>query len=184
MVTSVSAKVEDAFFAIRRVDEQTIDLRRRHIRRCRHRRRAAGARFTPAPGTEAGAWYRRQRKAPLNPPDRVFAPVWTALYTLMTVAAYRVWRAPEGRPREAALTLWFTQLGLNAAWSPLFFGAKQPVISMADLLALLAAQTAFVRKAKDVDRAAAWLFVPYIAWVLFAGYLNAEIIRRNREELR
>ncbi len=140
-----------------------------------------GARFTPAPGTETGDWYERQRKSPLNPPDQVFAPVWTFLYTLMTIAAYRIWRKQGARSRETALRLWFTQLGLNAAWSPLFFGAKQPLISFADLLALLAAQLAFVRKAKDVDRSAAWLFVPYIAWVLFAGYLNVEIVRRNRD---
>lgn len=139
-----------------------------------------GARFNPAPGTEAGRWYRKQRKSPLNPPDQIFAPVWTTLYTLMTIAAYRVWRAPESESRETALRLWFTQLGLNVAWSPLFFGAKQPAISLADLVALLAAQLAFARKAKDVDRAAAWLFVPYVGWVMFAGYLNAEIVRCNR----
>lgn len=138
-----------------------------------------GARFNPAPGTETGDWYRGLRKSPLNPPDAVFAPVWTTLYTLMTVAAYRVWRAPAGPARDAALRLWFTQLGLNTAWSPLFFGAKQPAISLADLLALLATQAAFVRKASDVDRTAAWLFAPYIAWVAFAGHLNVEIVRRN-----
>lgn len=138
-----------------------------------------GARFNPAPGTETGRWYAEQRKARLNPPNAVFAPVWTTLYTLMTIAAYRVWRAPESPSRDAALRLWFAQLGLNSAWSPLFFGAKRPALSMADLLALLATQTAFVRKAHDVDRPAAWLFAPYIAWVTFAGYLNAEIVRRN-----
>jgi len=139
-----------------------------------------GARFNPAPGTERGAWYGRLEKSPLNPPDKIFAPVWTTLYALMVVAAFRLWRAPETPTRAAALRLWFTQVGLNAAWSPLFFGARQPAISMADLLALLAVQSAFVRKAKGVDGAAAWLFAPYIAWVMFAGYLNAEIIRRNR----
>jgi benzodiazapine receptor len=139
-----------------------------------------GSRFNPAPGTEAGLWYGRQRKSPLNPPDQVFAPVWTTLYVLMSIAAHRVWRTPESPARQAALRLWFIQLGLNAAWNPLFFGARQPVISFVDLLALLVAQSAFIRKAKDVDRAAAWLFAPYVAWVMFAGYLNAEIIRRNR----
>jgi len=138
-----------------------------------------GARFNPAPGTETGDWYSRQRKSPLNPPDQIFAPVWTTLYTLMAVSAYRVWRAPESPSRDAALRLWTTQLALNAAWSPLFFGAKKPVLPLVDLLALIAAQSAFVRKAKDTDRLAAWLFAPYMAWVLCAGYLNAEIVRRN-----
>jgi len=139
-----------------------------------------GSRFNPAPGTETGRWYGQQRKSPLNPPKQVFAPVWTALYLLMSVAAYRVWRAPETPERATALRLWFTQLGLNAAWNPLFFGAKKPVISFVDLVALLGAQAAFIRKANDVDRPAAWLFAPYVGWVMFAGYLNAEIIRRNR----
>ena len=138
-----------------------------------------GARFNPAPESEIGRWYRGLHKSPLNPPDAVFGPVWTTLYTLMTIAAYRVWRAPESESRDAALRLWFAQLGLNTAWSPLFFGAKRPELSLADLLALLAAQAAFVTEARDVDRTAAWLFAPYIAWVTFAGYLNAEILRRN-----
>lgn len=139
-----------------------------------------GSRFNPARGTEPGDWYRRQAKSPLNPPDQVFAPVWTTLYTMMAIAAYRVWRAPDGDDRDAALRLWFGQLALNAAWNPLFFGAKQPAVSLADLIALLAAQMAFVAKARHVDRVAAWLFAPYIGWVAFAGHLNAEIVRRNR----
>lgn len=139
-----------------------------------------GSRFNPAPGTATRIWYRQQEKSPLNPPDSVFAPVWTTLYTLMTIAAYRVWRAPRSRSRDAALRLWFAQLGLNAAWTPLFFGAKKPELALADLLALLTAQVAFVAKAKDADRTAAWLFAPYIAWVTFAGHLNLEIVRRNR----
>jgi benzodiazapine receptor len=139
-----------------------------------------GSRFNPAPGTETGAWYARQEKSPLNPPNTVFAPVWTTLYALMAVSAYRVGSAPKSEARDRALRLWSMQLGLNAAWSPLFFGAKNPMISFVDLLALQAAQWAFVRKAKEVDRTAAWMFVPYIAWVLFAGHLNFEIVRRNR----
>ena len=138
-----------------------------------------GSRFTPAAGTQTGDWYRRQRKSPLNPPDAVFAPVWTTLYALMAIAAYRVWRAREGESRSSALRLWAAQLALNAAWSPLFFGAKKPAIAFVDLLALLGAQAAFVRKSNRVDRAAAWLFAPYIAWVMFAAHLNLEIIRRN-----
>jgi len=139
-----------------------------------------GGRCNPGTKTEARLWYREQRKSPLNPPDKVFAPVWLTLYTLVGVAGYRVWRAPRSSKRETALRLWVVQLALNTAWSPIFFGAKKPVISFVDLLALVAAQFAFVRSAKDVDRTAAALFAPYIAWVLFAGYLNAEIIRRNR----
>lgn len=139
-----------------------------------------GGRFTPAPGTETGAWYTDLEKSPLNPPAQIFAPVWLTLYTLIAIAGYRVWRAPASPERASALRFWFAQLALNTAWSPLFFGAKQPAIALVDLLALLVAQAAFVRSAKDTDRTAAWMFAPYIAWVMFAGYLNAEIVLRNR----
>ena len=139
-----------------------------------------GSRFNPGTDPATGAWYRGLEKSPLNPPNQVFAPVWTTLYALIAIAAYRVWRAPASPERDAALRLWFAQLALNTAWSPLFFGAKQPALALADLLALVGTQAAFVHKAKHVDRTAAWLFAPYIAWVIFAGYLNAEIVLRNR----
>lgn len=138
-----------------------------------------GARFNPSRDSETRDWYDSLDRSPLNPPDSVFAPVWTALYAAMATSGYRIWNSEETPERRSALGLWALQLGLNGAWNPLFFGAKKPKIALADLLALLATQTAFVAAARKVDRAAAWLFAPYIAWVLFAGHLNAEIVRRN-----
>ena len=139
-----------------------------------------GTRFTPAPGTEVGEWYGSLEKSPLNPPPAVFGPVWTTLYALMAVAGYRIWNKRERSPeRTRALALWPAQLALNAAWSPLFFGAKRPDLAMTDLIALMIALILFVRDASKVDKPAAWMFSPYVAWVAFAGVLNAEIIRRN-----
>lgn len=139
-----------------------------------------GSQFNPTPGTETGDWYEGLEKSSLNPPKEVFAPVWTTLYAAMALSGYRIWSARRGKARTATLRLWFAQLGVNAAWSPLFFGAKQPVLSLIDLTALVGLQAAYMNKARKVDAIAAWLFVPYVAWVGFAGFLNAEVVRRNR----
>lgn len=126
-----------------------------------------------------GLWYRGLRKPRFNPPPSVFGPVWTVLYGLMSLSAYRIWRKPSSPARTRALTIWATQLGLNAAWSPLFFGRRRIGAALADLIALAGTIVAYVRAASNVDRAAAALMTPYLAWVGFAGVLNAEILRRN-----
>jgi tryptophan-rich sensory protein len=93
---------------------------------------------------------------------------------------WRVWKAPEGADRKSALQAWFEQLAANAAWNPLFFGARQPAVALADLSCLMALQFVFIRRARRVDPAAAWLFVPYVLWSAFAAFLNTEVVRRNR----
>ena len=125
-------------------------------------------------------WYRSLKKPPFNPPPAVFPPVWTALYGLMAVSAWRVWRKPKSPERTAALALWAGQLGLNAAWSWIFFARRRPGAALVDLLGLHGFISAYLAKARKVDRAAAWMLAPYLAWVSFAGLLNEEIVRRNR----
>ncbi|QSQ20663.1 tryptophan-rich sensory protein [Pyxidicoccus parkwayensis] len=124
-------------------------------------------------------WYRRLRKPPYQPPSKAFAPVWTVLYGLIAISGWRVWTAPAGARRSKALTLWGVQLGLNAAWSWLFFGKHQPRRALVDNLALLGSIGAYVATSRNVDRPAAWMVAPYLAWVGFANVLNAEIVRRN-----
>ncbi len=124
-------------------------------------------------------WYRRLRKPGFTPPAWVFGPAWTVLYGLMSFSAWRVWNRPAGPKRSWALALWGLQLGFNALWSPLFFGKHRQRQALADIAALgvsLAAYTAVTRK---VDEGAAWMMVPYLAWVGFAGALNEEIVRLN-----
>jgi tryptophan-rich sensory protein len=137
---------------------------------------ATGARYSGD-----SPWYRSLRKPPFQPPPWLFAPVWTALYGAMAVSGWRVWRkrreAPEAR---AALGWWGTQLVLNGAWSYLFFGQHTPGPALADLVLLQAANVQFARTAAKVDRPAAWLWAPYLAWVTFAGVLNEEVLRLNR----
>ena len=116
-----------------------------------------------------GTWYRTLEKPFFNPPDWVFAPVWTTLFVMMAVAAWRVWRAQAWPLIRTALVLYAIQLALNVAWSALFFGARSPGA------ALIVTARVFAR----FDRIAAWMMAPYAAWVAFATLLNAAIWRLN-----
>ena len=137
-----------------------------------------GARVTQ---TGRDLWYRSLEQPPFQPPAAAFGPVWTALYAAMTVSAYRVWKQPPSRERTRALQLWGVQLALNAAWTPLFFGAHAPRWALADIGLLLGAISAYALAARRVDRPAAWMMTPYLAWTAFATVLNAELVRRNLE---
>jgi tryptophan-rich sensory protein len=130
--------------------------------------------LAPAAGafTLPGAWYASLQKPSWNPPSWIFGPVWTALYTLMAIAAWLVWRHGEWRLQRRPLTLYLVQLALNAAWTPIFFGLKRPGLAFAEIVLLLAAIVATAVAFRPVSRAAAWLFVPYLAWVSFAAFLN------------
>ena len=137
-----------------------------------------GSLFNPASGSTR-EWYSRLEKPSFNPPDAVFAPVWTALYVAIALSGHRVWCSAGGRERTKTLALWSAQITLNAAWSPLFFGAKKPVLALGDLLLLVPAVGLYASAARKVDKPAAWLMSPYLAWITFATLLNAEIVRLN-----
>ncbi len=126
-----------------------------------------------------GLWYRALAKPPGQPPPAVFGPVWTTLYGLMSVSAFRVFGARRTPERDRALRLWWSQLALNGAWSPLFFGAHRPRLALADLTALAVTAAAYTRTAAKVDRPAAWLMAPYLGWLGFASWLNTGIVLRN-----
>ncbi|AKI99970.1 tryptophan-rich sensory protein [Archangium gephyra] len=124
-------------------------------------------------------WYKRLRKPGFTPPPWVFGPAWTALYGLMSISAWRVWNRPAGPRRSWALALWGLQLGFNALWSPLFFGKHRQREALADIAALGVSLAAYTAVARKVDTGAAWMMVPYLAWVGFASALNEEIVRLN-----
>jgi len=123
------------------------------------------------------SWYNALAKPSFNPPSWVFAPAWTALYVLMAVAAWRVWRLKGFR--TPALGLWLVQLGLNFAWSFIFFGAHAPAPAFAELILLWLAIGATLVAFRRIDRLADWLLVPYLAWVSFAGVLNFWVWQLN-----
>jgi tryptophan-rich sensory protein len=125
-------------------------------------------------------WYSVLVKPSFNPPNWVFAPVWTTLYVLMAFAVWRILRLPEASAaRRSALTLFFVQLALNAAWSWMFFGAHSPLLGainiVPQLLVILATVVAFPR----LNKIAAWCLVPLAAWVAFATVLNIAIWQLN-----
>lgn len=129
-------------------------------------------------GTQSvpGAWYEGLAKPPLNPPNWVFGPVWFALYVMIAVAGWRIWMVA---PRSRAMTLWGVQMLLNWAWSPVWFLAQQPWAAFVILVGMWLAIAGFILSARRHDNIAPWLFVPYIAWVSFAGYLNLSIALLN-----
>ena len=134
----------------------------------------AGAAFRPDP------WYFDTiRKPSWNPPGWLFGPVWTALYTMMGVSLWRVARRAPLTATFPALLLFAAQLFLNGLWSPLFFGARRPDLAFLDIVLLWCAIIATIRAFRTHDRLAAWLLVPYLAWVTFASVLNGTIWRLN-----
>jgi len=124
-----------------------------------------------------GAWFAALAKPEWNPPNQLFAPVWTVLYLMMAVAGWRVWRA-TGR-MVPALHVWGAQLILNGLWSFTFFGLHRIDIALVDISVLLVLIMGFVVTARRYSLLASWLFVPYAAWVGFATALNFAIWRLN-----
>jgi benzodiazapine receptor len=123
------------------------------------------------------AWYFALARPAWTPPPWLFGPVWTLLYLMMAVAAWMVWkRAGTTRPLE----WWTVQLMLNAAWSPVFFGLHRLGLAVIVIAALWLAIAATIRAFAAVDRRAAWLLAPYLAWVSYATALNVAIWQMNR----
>lgn len=135
--------------------------------------------------SNVNGWYATAEKAPWSPPNVLFGPVWTALYILMSVAAWLVWRRRDERGARRALTLYVAQLVVNCLWTPFFFGAYPligpsalwiglVIIVALDVLVFLTLR-AFARHSK----LAAAMLVPYFGWVLFATTLNAAVAVLN-----
>jgi len=126
--------------------------------------------------TAPGGWYAGLNKPAFNPPPSVFGPAWTVLYVLIALAGWRVWqRDGTGWPMK----MWWAQLALNFAWTPVFFGAHQIGLAVVVILLLLGVILGFIATAWRWDSVAAWLFAPYAAWVAFASLLNGSIWMMN-----
>ncbi len=122
-------------------------------------------------------WHANLTKPPFNPPNAVFAPVWTTLFALMAVAAWMVWRRG---PAGLALTFHAVQLALNLAWSTLFFGLHAPGLALLEIGALILAVAGTIIAFWRVRPGAGALLVPYLLWVGFAAVLNFELWRLNQ----
>ena len=143
---------------------------------------AASATVATLGGLATGAvdtWYQALTKPAWTPPDAVFGPVWTVLYAGMAVAAWRVWDRHGWAGARGALTAYGVQLAVNCAWSPVFFGAHRIGAGLAVILALDVAVLAAILAFRRLDRGAAAILVPYLAWCLYATSLNAGILALN-----
>jgi len=127
-----------------------------------------------------GAWYEALAKPSWTPPNSVFGPVWTALYLLMGVAAWLVWRQAGYRASATALRLYLGQLALNALWSALFFGLRSLLGSALEIVLLWTGILATTIVFWKSSRAAGLLLVPYLLWVSYATALNWAIWALNR----
>lgn len=132
-------------------------------------------------GQGAGGWYADADRPFFTPPGWLFGPVWTVLYAAMAVAAWRLSRRrEEGDERASALLrLWWLQLALNFLWTPLFFAGQLLWVALVDIVLLDLAVAVLVVRAWAVDRLAAWLLAPYLAWIAFATVLNASVAALN-----
>lgn len=124
-------------------------------------------------------WYPTLIKPSFNPPNYLFGPVWTILFALMGIALYLVWQAKKGKKKAEALKIFWLQLGLNIAWSVLFFGLHSPLWAFIDILGLWLAIFVSIKKFMRLSPNAAYLLTPYLAWVSFAALLNFAIVRLN-----
>jgi translocator protein len=124
-------------------------------------------------------WFTHLHQPSFAPPDWVFAPVWTTLYALIAVAAWMVWLHHRSWQRDVALRWWTLQLALNAAWTPLFFGARRPVWALADVAVLVVVAAITALRFLPFERRASALMLPYLGWLVFALTLNAAIVALN-----
>ena len=126
-------------------------------------------------------WYAGIDKPSFTPPNWVFAPVWTALYVLMGVALFLVWRKGMDAPGvKVAVVVFVIQLILNAVWTPAFFGLRSPLAGLFIIAFMWVAILLTIIKFFPISRPAALLLIPYIAWVSFATVLNAYLYALNR----
>ena len=126
-------------------------------------------------------WYPTLVKPVFNPPNWVFAPVWTMLYTFMGIAAGLIWNEIENKTKEVkiALQYFILQLGLNALWSYLFFGLQNLVLASIEIILLLLILVECYKLFKPINATAAKLFIPYIVWVSFATLLTCSLLYLN-----
>jgi len=125
---------------------------------------------------EVGNWYAGLQKPSFNPPAWIFGPVWTLLYILMGISLWLVIKDGMGsRPVQQAVALFAVQLGLNLAWSIIFFGMHLIALAFIEILILFVFIVATALTFKKINPTAGWLFIPYICWTAFASVLTGTL---------
>ena len=125
-------------------------------------------------------WYAALNKPPLNPPNWVFGPVWTILYTLMGISLFLLWKKGDsGIKIKPAVIIFIIQLILNSAWSIVFFGVKSILGAFILITFLWLAIFINMIQFNKISKTAAYMLLPYLLWVSFASYLNLFIYIHN-----
>jgi translocator protein len=125
-------------------------------------------------------WYANLNKPSFNPPGWVFGPVWTALYILMGISLFLVWKEAPGQARNLAMGVFFFQLALNFAWSFIFFYSKMIGPALIEIIVLWISIVIMMVLFYKIRPLAAWINIPYLLWVSFASVLNASYFVLNR----
>jgi tryptophan-rich sensory protein len=129
---------------------------------------------------QIAGWYSTLNKPTFNPPPWLFAPVWTALYIMIAIAAYLVWqRRDSSKTYKITASIYVAQLAFNFLWSMVFFGLHGVLPALFIILLLWVSIILNIRWFKKYSKTAAWLLVPYLLWVSFASILNLSIYLLN-----
>lgn len=132
--------------------------------------------------TDTGPWFQQLDRPALEPPDWVFAPVWTVLYVLIVVSAVIAWqRASKSAGRRNVALLYGVNAVLNLGWTLLYFSVRMPLLALIEIVILWLQILMIILYVRHLSRSATLLLVPYLLWVGFAAYLNAEIVCLNPE---
>ncbi len=122
-------------------------------------------------------WYSQLVKSNFNPPDWIFAPVWTTLYLLMTIAIWLFWHS---KTRDIkTVYIYFIHIIFNTTWSVIFFGFHQIFLALITLIILIILIIILVKRFKRVNLASCYLMIPYLLWCCFALFLNLNILILN-----
>jgi benzodiazapine receptor len=132
-----------------------------------------------ATASSIGNWYEHIAKPTFNPPNWLFAPVWTVLYIMMGIALFLIWKQTPSPEKSKALTVFAIQLFLNFIWSFIFFNFHQIGLALIDIILLWIFIVISIYKFRLFNKTACYLMVPYLIWVSFATVLNAAIFRLN-----
>ncbi|MBD3270253.1 tryptophan-rich sensory protein [Candidatus Peregrinibacteria bacterium] len=123
-------------------------------------------------------WYDNLNKPIFTPPNWLFGPVWTILYTLMGISVYLVWNSKHQDLRKSLAIFWI-HLVFNGIWSPIFFGLKNPELALLNIIIILIFIIILIYRFWKINKTASLLLFPYLIWVMYATALNAAIVIMN-----
>lgn len=126
-----------------------------------------------------GEWFRSLNKPSWNPPNWVFAPVWTTIYLLLIISASIAWHKSSGAVRSQTMKLYAINGFFNLAWSFCFFQAQSAILGMVDIILVWGTIILLMKQTWGISKAASLLLLPYLIWVTFASALNAAIVSLN-----